>query len=166
MIASIDTCFIIDWSRYRKNYFLEKIFKYIFITEEIMNEISSEKTLEYLSRLLIKGFLIIYPFKTQLLSIIRRILDISITDPRIPSLDPPEAYAFAIAYKEKCICLTENKGIIRLIEYYDEFKGVKVWRSLELFKYLKNIGLIKDLERELENYSEDTGHVFPKKRFS
>ena len=166
MIASIDTCFIIDWSRYRKNYFLEKIFKYIFITEEIMNEISSEKTLEYLSRLLIKGFLIIYPFKTQLSSTIRRILDISITDPRIPSLDPPEAYAFAIAYKEKCICLTENKGIIRLIEYYDEFKGVKVWRSLELFKYLKNIGLIKDLERELENYSEDTGHVFPKKRFS
>ncbi|RLE90217.1 MAG: DNA-binding protein, partial [Thermoprotei archaeon] len=98
--------------------------------------------------------------------IVRKALEISVSDPRIPSLDPPEAYALAIAYKENCICLTENKGVLRLVEYYNEFKKVKVWRSLELFKYLYSKGLIEDFEKELENYSRDTGHVFPKKRFS
>ena len=113
-----------------------------------------------------KGFLVIYPLKTELSPIVRKALEISVSDPRIPSLDPPEAYALAIAYKENCICLTENKGVLRLIEYYNEFKKVKVWRSLELFKYLYSINLIEDLEKELENYSRDTGHAFPKKKFS
>lgn len=166
MIASIDTCFIIDWSKYRKRHLLEKIFDYVFTTEEVLNEVSSENTLEYVLNLMIKGFLVIYPFKTELSPIVRKALEISVSDPRIPSLDPPEAYALAIAYKENCICLTENKGVLRLVEYYNEFKKVKVWRSLELFKYLYSKGLIEDLEKELENYSRDTGHVFPKKRFS
>ena len=166
MIASIDTCFIIDWSKYRKRHLLEKIFDYVFTTEEVLNEVSSENTLEYVLNLMIKGFLVIYPFKTELSPIVRKALEISVSDPRIPSLDPPEAYALAIAYKENCICLTENKGVLRLIEYYNEFKKVKVWRSLELFKYLYSKGLIEDFEKELENYSRDTGHVFPKKRFS
>ena len=166
MIASIDTCFIIDWSKYRKNYLLKKVFKYIFITEEVLNEVSSERTLEFVANLMIEGFLVIYPLKAELSPIIRKILDISMSDPRIPSLDPPEAYSFAIAYKENCICLTENKGVLRLTEYYNEFKEVRVWRSLELLKYLHSINLIEDLEKELENYSRDTGHVFPKKRFS
>ena len=166
MIASIDTCFIIDWSKYRKRHLLEKIFDYVFTTEEVLNEVSSENTLEYVLNLMIKGFLVIYPFKTELSPIVRKALEISVSDPRIPSLDPPEAYALAIAYKENCICLTENKGVLRLVEYYNEFKKVKVWRSLELFKYLYSKGLIEDFEKELENYSRDTGHVFPKKRFS
>ena len=166
MTASIDTCFIIDWSKYRKRHLLEKIFDYVFTTEEVLNEVSSENTLEYVLNLMIKGFLVIYPFKTELSPIVRKALEISVSDPRIPSLDPPEAYALAIAYKENCICLTENKGVLRLIEYYNEFKKVKVWRSLELFKYLYSKGLIEDFEKELENYSRDTGHVFPKKRFS
>ncbi len=166
MTASIDTCFIIDWSKYRKRHLLEKIFDYVFTTEEVLNEVSSENTLEYVLNLMIKGFLVIYPFKTELSPIVRKALEISVSDPRIPSLDPPEAYALAIAYKENCICLTENKGVLRLVEYYNEFKKVKVWRSLELFKYLYSKGLIEDFEKELENYSRDTGHVFPKKRFS
>jgi len=166
LTASIDTCFIIDWSKYRKRHLLEKIFDYVFTTEEVLNEVSSENTLEYVLNLMIKGFLVIYPFKTELSPIVRKALEISVSDPRIPSLDPPEAYALAIAYKENCICLTENKGVLRLVEYYNEFKKVKVWRSLELFKYLYSKGLIEDFEKELENYSRDTGHVFPKKRFS
>ncbi|MCD6509760.1 MAG: DNA-binding protein [Thermoprotei archaeon] len=164
MIASIDTCFLIDWSRYRARKLMEKVFDYVFVTEEVLDETRTERTIEYVSNLLAKGFLVIYPFKSELLSLVRRILEISTSDPRIPALDPPEAYAFAIAWREKCICLTENKGILRLVEYYEEFREIKVWRSLELIEYLYEKGLIKDLEEGLKEYSEDTGHVFPKKR--
>ena len=165
MIASIDTCFLIDWSRYRGRRLLEEIFDYVFVAEEVLGEVKTEKTVEYISDLLAKGFLVIYPFKSELLPLVRRILEVSISDPRIPVLDPPEAYAFAIAYREDCVCLTENKGVLRLVEYYDEFREIEVWRSLELIEHLYRKGLIRDLEGELEKYSEDTRHVFPKKRF-
>jgi len=164
VIASIDTCFLIDWSRYRRRELLERAFEYVFVTEEVLSEVRTERTVEYVSELLARGFLVIYPFKSEVLPIVRRALELSTSDPRVPVLDPPEAYALAIAYRESCVCLTENKGVLRLVEYYDEFRGVRVWRSLELIEHLYERGLVRDLEEELERYSEDTGHVFPKER--
>lgn len=161
MICSIDTCFLIDWARYRKKELIGKIFKKGFITEEALEEIETESTLKFVSKLLEEDFLIIYPLKIEVRGTIEKLIDISIKDDRIKAIDPPEAFAFAIALKENCICLTENKGILRLVELYDEFSKVKVWRSFELLKQMDEKGLIK-FEEELKNYSIDTGHEFRK----
>ena len=166
MIGSIDTCFLIDWARYRRREMLERMFEYIYVTEDVLAEIYSDTTLEYVSETLARGFLVIYPFRREAEPIVRRAVELSARDPRIPVLDPPEAFALAIACREGGVCLTENRGVLLLVRYYEEFREVEVWRSLELLEYAHRIHLVKDLEGELEAFSEDTGHVFPKKESS
>ena len=165
MIGSIDTCFLIDWARYRRRNILNRIFEYIFITEDVLLEVVSERTLEYVSKGLAEGFFVIYPFRREVEHLVRRAVELSARDPRVPALDPPEAYALAIAAREGAVCLTENRGVLLLVRYYEEFRHVKVWRSLELLRYAAERGLITDLEEELRIYGEDTGHVFPKKGY-
>lgn len=164
LIASIDTCFLIEWCRYRNRDLLVKAFKYAYVTEDVLVEVKSEKTLEFTSNLLSSGFLVIYPFRRELESIVRSIIDISINDSRIRVIDPPEAYAFAIGVREKCIVLTENKGIVRLVEFYGEKFPVKVWGAYELLKFLYERGYIRNLEDELRNYTMDTHHMFPRSK--
>ena len=163
MIGSMDTCFLIDWSRYSRRGLLEEAFDFVYVTEDVLREVASEETLTYVSGLLARGFLVIYPLRAEAASVARRAVEISARDPRVPVLDPPEALALAMARLEGCVCLTENKGVLRLVQYYEEFSGVEVWRSLELLEHLYRAGLIEDLEAELERYSRETGHVFPKR---
>ena len=96
--------------------------------------------------------MVIYPLRSEIVIVVRKVVEISARDPRVPTLDPPEACALAIAYSESCICLTENKGVLRLVEYYDEFRKVEIWRSLKLLKHFYRKGLIEDLESS-KNYS-------------
>jgi hypothetical protein len=42
--AVADTCFLIDWSRYRKMGSIFRLFKVIFVPENVLNEIESERT--------------------------------------------------------------------------------------------------------------------------
>ncbi len=162
MKCSLDTCFLIDWARYRRREILAKLFDYCFIVDEIFREIKSEYTIRYISKLLEEGFLVIYPFKDRLEDIIRKLIDISARDPRIKTLDPPETYALAIGLYENAIVLTENKGVLNLTRLYPEYSNVKVWRSVEVLREAYNKGLIRDFYEELRNYEVDTGHKFPR----
>ncbi|MEM1545437.1 MAG: DNA-binding protein [Candidatus Methanomethylicia archaeon] len=162
MISSIDTCFLIDWCRYSKRGVLEKIFDYCFIVDDVLREIKSDESLAYVSSLLSKGFLVFYPFKSELEPIVRRIIDLSVGDPRIRVLDPPEAYAFAIGIRENTIVLTENNGVLNLVRLYSEFSSIRVWRSFELLREAYKRGLINNFEDEVKIYERETGHRFPK----
>ena len=163
LIASIDTCFLIEWCRYRRRELLTKAFRYAYVTEDVLAEIKSKPTLEFVSDLLSKGFLVIYPFRRQLESIIREIVTISVNDSRIRIIDPPEAYAFAIGLRENSVVLTENKGIIRLVELYGEKFPVQVWGAYQLLKFLYENKYIQNFEEALRNYTLDTHHMFPKR---
>jgi len=164
LVCSIDTCFLIEWSRYRKRELLTKVFNYGYITEDILAEIKSEQTLEFASKLLSSGFLVIYPFKRELEESVRKIIETSIHDPRIRIIDPPEAYALAIGLREKCIVLTENKGVLRLVELYHNDFPVTVWGAYELLKFLYKKGYINNFWEELKNYTHDTHHMFPRRK--
>jgi len=162
MIASVDTCFLIDWSRYSRRDVLERLFDYCYITEDVLDEIRSDATVAYVASLLAKGFLVFYPFKRELEPLVRRLVDISARDPRVRALDPPEAYALAIGIREGAVVLTENRGVLNLVALYPEYGSVRVWRSLEVLKEAYIRGLIGDLEGELERYERETGHRFPR----
>ncbi len=162
-VCSIDTCFLIDWARYSRRHILEKLFEFCYVTDEVLREIVSETTLQYVAQLLGKGFLVLYPFKETLEPIVRRLIEVSARDPRIRTLDPPEAYALAIGLRENAVVLTENRGVHTLVKLYAEYSNVKVWRSYELLVEAYRRGLVENLEEELARYERETGHRFPRR---
>ncbi|MHC1628634.1 MAG: hypothetical protein ACXQTI_07380 [Candidatus Nezhaarchaeales archaeon] len=50
MIAIADTCFIIDWSTYRRRDEIFKIFDLVLIPEQVLSEVISENTIAWISR--------------------------------------------------------------------------------------------------------------------
>ena len=165
-VCSVDSCFLIDWAKYRRRWIIEKIFSYCYIVEEVVAEIKSERSVAYLAELLAKGFLVFYPFKRDLEGIVREVIAESVRDSRVRTLDPPEAYALAIGVKEGCVVLTENKGVIELVRLNPKYAGLSVWRSYELLREASRLGLIESLEEELKTYESETGHKFPRKHGS
>ncbi len=160
MICSIDTCFIIDWARYSRRGLLYRLFDLCYITEDVVREIKSEVTAEFVAEGLARGFLAFYPFMDALEPIVRDVM--SVRDPRIRRLDPPEAYAIAIGYREGAVVLTENKGAVALTRYVPKYSSVKVWRSIDVLRELAARGLI-NLGEELDRYERETGHRFPRR---
>jgi len=160
MICSIDTCFLIDWARYSKRHLLYHLFQFCYVTEDVLNEVKSEKTVEFVAEGLSRGFLVIYPFKDSLEPIVRELITIS--HPQIRRLDPPEAYALAIGYREGAVVLTEKKGAVGVTRLVAKYSGVKVWRSVEVLRALAERGLI-NFEEEILTYERDTGHRFPRR---
>ncbi len=159
MICSIDTCFLIDWTRYSRRKLLLKVFDYCYIVDEVLNEIRSENTIVFISELLARGFLVFYPFRREIASLVRELVETSIRDPRIRTLDPPEAYALAIGIRENAIVLTENRGVLNLVKLYPKYSA-SVWRSYELLQELFKRGLIEDIDEEIKRYEGETRHKF------
>ncbi len=56
-----DTCFLIDWSRFRRRDLLVRLFGKIVVTQHIINEIRSDYAVEYVSSLIASDKLYIYP---------------------------------------------------------------------------------------------------------
>ncbi|MEZ0319107.1 MAG: hypothetical protein ABWK05_03815 [Pyrobaculum sp.] len=139
---------------------LFRIFDFCYLVDEVVDEVRSERAVEFLAEGLASGFFVFYPFRRELEPLVRQI--VSLTDPRIRRLDPPEAYAVAIGLREGAVVLTENKGAIN-VKYIETFKNVKIWRSLELLRRAAELGFI-NLEEELERYEREAGHRFPRKR--
>ncbi|MGC9104392.1 MAG: DNA-binding protein [Candidatus Methanodesulfokora sp.] len=161
MICSIDTCFLIDWSKYSGRDLLKRLFDYGFVVDEVLEEVKSENTLAYLSSLLAEGFLVIYPFKREIEPIVRAVVDTSARDPRVRTLDPPEAYALAIGIREVAVVLTENRGVMNIVRLYPEFSAT-VWRSYEILRRGYELTFISNFEEELRRYERETGHRFQK----
>ena len=57
----IDACFIIDWSKYSKKELLKSLFKRVFIHEEILAQLKSERPIFLASKWLSEKFMALYP---------------------------------------------------------------------------------------------------------
>ena len=59
-IAVCDTCFLIDWARYRHRDIFFKLFKVVYVSEDVLKEIVSEDTLQFVANAMIKRSLVLF----------------------------------------------------------------------------------------------------------
>ncbi len=165
--AIADTCFLIDWARYRKRDILFNLFDAVFVPEEVISEIRSENTIAWISRLLAEDKLSLYTTTPDEVEEARRLIEISRTKPQMPSIDLPEAICLVVGRRRGYVVLTENRGALLAPLFLEEFKGVTVWRSLEVIFMAIKRGIMEpdcnNVYRPFKEYSEDTLHIFPRK---
>jgi len=163
--AIADTCFLIDWARYRDRDLLFKIFNAVFVPESVLREIKSEATVSWVASKLAENRLALYTETEDELEEARRLIEMSRRNPRIPSIDLPEAVCLSIGRRRGYIVLTENKGAIMASELLEGYRSVTVWRALEILLAVHLAGEVEvncnnPIKRFME-YQEDTLHIFP-----
>ena len=167
-IAIIDTCFLIDWIKYRNKDILFKIFNVIYVPEEVLREIVSENTLREIVHYLSEGKLILYTPTRDVVSEAYRLMNFVNSLKWVRTIEYPEAICLAVGYLYGYIVITENRGAIQIPEIVPGYERVIVWRSLEILKEailrrLIHVSNVQDLERVFYEYEKDTKHYFPRK---
>ncbi len=165
--AIADTCFIIDWARFRWRDLIFKLFTTVFVSEDVLREIRSEHTIAWVAGSLSKDELSLYTPSSQEVSEARQLIEESRLRPQLPAIDMPEALCLVTGRRHGYVVLTENRGALLAPNYIPEYREVTVWRALEVIKNLMFKELIpvdcRDLGKPFEGYSQDTLHLFPSK---
>ena len=166
-IGIADTCFLIDWARYRNKDILFKIFDLVFISETVLREIKSDLTISWIASKLAENKLAFYTETDDEIEEARRLVLLSREIPHMISIDLPEALCLVVGRRRNFTVLTENKGAIMATEVFEEYKDVIVWRALEvlLVAHLERMIDIdcKDPLKHFRGYQEDTLHIFSNK---
>ncbi|MFP3234672.1 MAG: DNA-binding protein [Sulfolobaceae archaeon] len=159
MIAITDTSFLIDWVKYTKRDLIFKLFELIYIPESVFNEVRSETTLLWIAEGLENNKMAIFPEISELRNEALRLV---LETRRLPirPVDFPEAYCVVVGKVQNYIVLTENGGAVALVNYYDDYKEVKVMRALEVLIELYKRGFIQEIKGEVKDYSRQTNHLF------
>lgn len=166
MFVAVDSCFMIDWSSYRKNEILLKIFKRIFMSTEILNEIKSKKALDMVVDWIGNDQIVLIELSRDDPEITKIISEVNKID-NFPTIDTPEATALLLAKRGKIDnVLSENKATIAAVELED-FRNIKVWTAIEVIQEAIVQGILpatnaQDIEKYYQEYSLDTGHEFRK----
>jgi len=169
MLGVIDACFIIDWCRYRYRGLLEKFFSTLFVHEETLEQLKSERSITYISELLAKGILRLYPWSHREEDEFLKLRSEIASNSRIPSLERPDILCLIMAKNLNATLLSENVGIHRVVEFHKEYGNVIVWTALEtlenlVYKGLLNISSTNEFLRYVKEYEYDTGHIFKSSR--
>ncbi|HDI02311.1 MAG TPA: hypothetical protein ENF93_01555 [Ignisphaera sp.] len=95
----------------------------------------------------------------------RELIEESRLNPRIPSIDLPEALCLIIGRRRGYIVLTENRAALLIPKLIARYRNVVVWRALEILLNAIKEGLIEvNCENPysvFDEYSRDTLHIFP-----
>jgi len=167
-LAIIDTCFLIDWVRFKRREILFKIFQNILIPEQVLSEIEDEKTILWLSKELARGgFTLFTPSPQDFREAEKLILEV-LSKPYLKRIEIPEAICLVIGRKLKAIVLTENRGAFLAVQVLESLRNVIVWRALEVLKEAIKMGILKVKDRDealsiFKEYEENTHHLFPRK---
>ena len=168
--AIADTCFLIDWVRFRRRDLIFKLFKTVFIPESVLREIKSESTVMWVALNLASGNLALYTEVFDEVEEARKITELSRRLPGAISVDLPEALCMAVGRRRGYVVLTENRGAIMFADLVSDYNDVIVWRSLEVLLALHMRRLIdadcNNLSMLFREYEEDTKHIFPERDLS
>jgi len=168
--AIADTCFLIDWARFRRRDIIFKVFRTVFIPESVIREVVSENTISWISKWLAKRGLSLYTESADELEEARLLVVRTRRIPQIIPVDVPETLCLVVGRKYGYVVLTENRGAIMATEVIEELSNVKVWRSLELLVEAVKSGVLKvdcdNPEKVFREYMEDTLHIFPRNDYS
>ncbi len=165
--AIADTCFLIDWARYRDRSVLFRLFKTVFVPEQVLGEVRSESTISWIADAMARDLLSLYTPTASEVEEAIRIVEESRLHPRLPALDIPEALCLVVGKRRGYVVLTENRAALLAPFVLSGYSGVTVWRSLEVLLNAILRGALEpdceDPEKPFREYSEDTLHVFPSK---
>ena len=141
-------------------------------TSDCISECKSEEALSFIAELMAQRKLTVITlgpyYRAQVEEVIAKALEASLN----PPLDEPEAQALLIAKRLKdaheVVLLSENKGVQAACSTIDEFKGIRVWTSLDLLvKAAKEMNLAEEeLLAMIREYTEQTGHHFRRKKIA
>ena len=164
-LCVLDTCFLIDWVRYRHREALWRVFSVGILSSAVLDEVVSEHTISVLRDWLASGNVLIYPQTDEL---IRRAMSLIIdlrSDPRIPKLDLPEAVCIVIAKEYEATVLTENRGAIRAYQYAPErIRPASIMNALRLLIMMFREGVLNNTPQNiLHEYEEDVKHRFSRR---
>ena len=165
LYAIADTCFLIDWSRWRRRDILFRLFRTVFVPERVLDEIRSENTLLWISELLSRGELALFTETHEILEEARRLIEMTHGMPGLRGVDLPEAVCLVVGRRRGYVVLTENRGALMCVDIFSELSSVVVWRALEVIREAIIRGIIStgnplDVFRE---YESETRHYFPRR---
>jgi len=165
--AIADTCFLIDWARYRRRDLLFSLFRTVFVPESVLREVKSGETIAWIASSLARGSLSLYVEAGDEVEEARRLVEESRVLGHLPSVDYPEAFCLVVGRRRGYVVLTENRGALIAADLLPAYRGVAVWRSFEVLWELVQMGLLpRDCGNPLApllEYQVDTKHVFPQK---
>ncbi|RLF98389.1 MAG: hypothetical protein DRN49_05950, partial [Thaumarchaeota archaeon] len=135
----------------------------------VLDQLVSEHTIEFTSRLLSKGVLRLYPWSQSEEDEYLRLRSEIVSDPRIPSLERPDVLCLVMARSVNAVLLSENIGVHRVVDYHPRYRGLRVWTALEALENMVYENLIsvsgeEEFLKYVREYEEDTAHIFKKKR--
>ena len=169
MLGVIDACFVIDWANYRGRRALKRMFKLLYVHEEVLEQIRTRRAVEFVGELFSEGVLRIYPWSESEESEFLRLRDEVVADPRIPSLERPDILCLVIARSLNAPLLTENLGVHRVVQFHPRYAGLRVWTALELLENMVYAGVLsvgspEEFLELVREYEQDTAHVFKRRR--
>jgi len=164
-LAIAGTCFLIDWSSYRRRALLSELFTSIFIPENVLDEVYKEDTIMWISSELATGSLQLYTPPEYIVREAEHLVSTVASRPHLRRIELPEAICLAAGRSLGAVVLTENLGALQATLHIPEYHGVKVWRALEVLREALLKGLIKassrsEVEEVFREYEHDTRHLF------
>ncbi|PLJ78215.1 hypothetical protein [Infirmifilum sp. SLHALR2] len=165
--AIADTCFVIDWARFRHRDLIFRVFSTVFVPESVLREIKSENTVEWVASSLAAGGMSVYTETPDELEEARRLVEESRRLRLAVPVDLPEALCLVVGRRRGYTVLTENKGAIMAVDFLEPYASVIVWRALELLVAAVRESALKvdcaEVGALFEAYEADTGHFFPRR---
>jgi len=160
-MAVADTCFIIDWARYTRSRVLFQVFDRVLVPRQVLDEVRREPTVAFVAEGLARGHLAYYEPTPDALREADELVLKSLSTPSLRRVDLPEAVCLVMGRRLGFVVLTENLGAIALARSLDEYRGVEVWRSIDVLREAFRRRLLTgDPREEVERFSRETKHVF------
>ncbi|MGC9103600.1 MAG: hypothetical protein ACP5JF_02260 [Candidatus Methanodesulfokora sp.] len=157
--AAVDACLIINWSLFSEYDRIRRAFSRLFMPEITFEEIKSEKAKALSAKWLSERYLVLTPVIEE--GEVRKILSLIAMHPEIPTIDPPELYAFVLAKGLGIPLLTDNKAPKRLTEIIPEYRNVAVYDSLDILIMTSSKEELNDV---VEKFMRETSFKFSKRR--
>ena len=157
----VDTCFLINWTYFRQREDLFKLFSRLVIPSIIYSEVKDKEVKDYIVQLLLKKRLLLVPRTEKVDRLALKLFNVINSIEELPTIDPPEAYALALAKYLKIPLLTDNASPRLATIFVKELKGLQVYDSLII---LTRIYYGKRLQEKVKEFSSDTHILFSEKR--
>ncbi len=124
-------------------------------------EIKSQPARDFIASLMATKRLLLAPRIARIDTLALKIFETVNSDPSLPSIDPPEAYALALAAHVSAPLLTDNAAPKLAVAYIVELRGTRVLDSLDVLALLYGR---EELQSRVNEFMQDTGLVFSRRR--